>query len=162
MPKRDAQLQFQKWAKQYGPIYSLILGTKTLIVLSSDQTVKDLLDKRSNNYSDRQEMYVGQELCSGNLRLLMMGYNPKWRSFRKMVHALLNTTAAKAYVPYQLLENKQMLYQMLEEPDRFLQNIRRYSNALTTTMVFGWRTPTYEDAKMQQLFDGFSKFADIN
>lgn len=74
MPKRDAHLQFQKWAKEYGPVYSLILGTKTLIVLSSDQAVKDLLDKKSAIYSDRQDMYIGQELCSGGLRVLMMVY----------------------------------------------------------------------------------------
>lgn len=72
MPTRDAHLQFQKWAEEYGPIYSLILGTKTLIVLSSDEAVKDLLDKRSGIYSHRQEMYIGQTLCSGDLRLLMM------------------------------------------------------------------------------------------
>lgn len=74
MPKRDAHLQFQKWAKEYGPVYSLILGTKTLIVLSSDQAVKDLLDKKSAIYSDRQDMYIGQELCYGGLRVLMMVY----------------------------------------------------------------------------------------
>ena len=72
MPSRDVHLQFQKWAQEYGPIYSLILGTKTLIVLSSDETVKELLDRRSGIYSDRQEMYIGQELCSGGLRMLMM------------------------------------------------------------------------------------------
>lgn len=72
MPARDAHLQFQKWAEEYGPIYSLILGNKTLIVLSSDEAVTDLLDKRSGIYSHRQEMYIGQTLCIGNLRLLMM------------------------------------------------------------------------------------------
>lgn len=61
-----------------------------------------------------------------------------------------------------MLENKQMLYQFLQEPENFLHHIRRYSNALTTTMVFGWRTSTYEDEKMKQLFDGFSQFADLN
>jgi hypothetical protein len=81
---------------------------------------------------------------------------------RKMVHNLLNQNVAKKYVPYQMLENKQMLNDLLDTPDDFLEHIRRYSNALTTSMVFGWRTPTYADAKMQQLFDGFSKFADIN
>lgn len=44
MPQRDAHLQFTKWADEYGPIYSLMLGTRVLIVLSSDQAVKDLLD----------------------------------------------------------------------------------------------------------------------
>lgn len=72
MPTQDAHKQFQKWAEEYGPVYSLILGTKTLIVLSSAEAVKDLLDKRSAIYSDRPEMYIGQDLGSGGLRLLMM------------------------------------------------------------------------------------------
>lgn len=72
MPTRDAHLQFEKWACEYGPIYSLMLGTKVLIVLSSDEAVKELLDRRSGIYSDRQDMYIGQTLCSGDLRLLMM------------------------------------------------------------------------------------------
>jgi len=79
-----------------------------------------------------------------------------------MVHNLLNQNIAKNYVPYQMLENKQMLYDLLESPNDFLKHIRRYSNALTTSMVFGWRTPTYADRKMQQLFDGFNEFAEIN
>lgn len=72
MPKRDVHLQFEKWAREYGPVYSIMLGTKCLVVLSSDEAVKELLDKRSGTYSHRQEMYIGQTLCSGDLRLLMM------------------------------------------------------------------------------------------
>ena len=53
MPKRDAGLQFEKWAREYGPVYSLMIGTKCLIVLSSHEAVKDLLDKKSGIYSDR-------------------------------------------------------------------------------------------------------------
>ena len=49
-----------------------MLGTKVLIVLSSDEAVKELLDRRSGIYSDRQDMYIGQTLCSGDLRMLMM------------------------------------------------------------------------------------------
>ncbi|KFY21112.1 hypothetical protein V491_03152 [Pseudogymnoascus sp. VKM F-3775] len=162
MPKRDAHLQFQKWAKEYGPVYSLILGTKTLIVLSSDQAVKDLLDKKSAIYSDRQDMYIGQELCSGGLRVLMMKYGPTWRMSRKLTHNLLNVSSARSYVPYQMLENKQMLNEILYEPQNVLQAIRRYSNSLTTAMTFGWRTPSNNDPMLQQLFSGFEKFAVLN
>jgi hypothetical protein len=48
MPTRDAHLQFQAWAEEYGPVYSLILGTKTMIVLSSHEAVKGV----SNFYMD--------------------------------------------------------------------------------------------------------------
>lgn len=72
MPHRDPHKQFQKWAQEYGPVYSLILGTRVFIILSSDVAVKDLLDKRSGIYSSRPNMYVAQHLCSGDLRVAMM------------------------------------------------------------------------------------------
>lgn len=47
-----------------------------MIVLSSDEAVKDLLDKRSGNYSDRPDMYIGQTIASGGLRLVVMVSHP--------------------------------------------------------------------------------------
>jgi len=72
MPSRDIHKQFQKWAQEYGPVYSLILGTQTWVVLSNDEAIKELIDRRSAIYSSRLDMYVGQTLCSGGLRFLMM------------------------------------------------------------------------------------------
>ena len=43
-----------------------------MIVLSSDAAVKDLLDRRSGNYSDRPDMFIGQKIASGDLRLVVM------------------------------------------------------------------------------------------
>lgn len=72
MPKKHAHLQFQKWAEEYGPVYSIMFGPRVAIVLSSDVAVKDLLDKRSAIYSGRPEMYMGQDIMSGGLRPLFM------------------------------------------------------------------------------------------
>ena len=72
MPKEDPHLQFQKWAREYGGVYSLMLGTRTMIVLSSDKAVKDLLDKKSAIYSGRPDLYTGQTLLSGGKRMVMM------------------------------------------------------------------------------------------
>lgn len=55
-----------------------------------------------------------------------------------------------------------MLNDILISPDDVLEHIRRYSNSLTTSMTFGWRTPTKDDPKLLQLFDGFNEFAVIN
>ncbi|OJD35711.1 cytochrome p450 [Diplodia corticola] len=150
IPSENQHEQFQKWAKQYGPIYSLIMGTKTLIVLNNDQVVKDLLDKRSAIYSDRMEMYTTGEIASGGLRMLAM--------MRKMNHALLNVNVAKSYVPYQDLENKQMLVELLDDPDSLLQHVRRYSSSLVASIVFGWRTPSYDNAKLNEFYSAFGEF----
>ncbi|KAF1845289.1 cytochrome P450 [Cucurbitaria berberidis CBS 394.84] len=160
MPKEKAHLQFQKWAEEYGPVYSLILGTKVMIVLSSDQAIKDLLDKRSGIYSSRPDMYIGR-VVSGGLRMLLMEYGGTWRMIRKIVHNNLNIKAARTYVPYQDLENKAMLVGFLETPDLFIEHIRRYTNSLTTQMIFGFRTTSIHDPKLKQLFDGFEKFSKV-
>ena len=65
-------MQFEKWAREYGPIYSLMLGTKVMIVLNSDQAIKDLLDKKGAIYSSRPEAYIAQDVLSGGLRILFM------------------------------------------------------------------------------------------
>jgi len=52
-----------------------------MIILSSDQAIKDLLDKRSAIYSDRMDLYIGQTLVSGGLRILMMVSRAIWDLF---------------------------------------------------------------------------------
>jgi hypothetical protein len=71
---------------------------------------------------------------------------------RRIVHNNLNIKAAKTYVPYQDLENKNMLLGLLETPDMFIDHIRRYTNSLTTQMIFGFRTTSIHDPKLKQLF----------
>jgi cytochrome P450 len=139
IPARDTHLQFQKWAKEYGPIYTLMVGTKTLIVLSSDQAVKDLMDKKSNIYSSRPDLYVVSDLISGGYRMLFMKYAQQWRMIRKMIHSLLNVQAARTYVPYQDLENKQMLNDLLNTPDDFVNHMRRY-RTLWSELIKGMPT----------------------
>ncbi|KAL7623161.1 hypothetical protein AAE478_006842 [Parahypoxylon ruwenzoriense] len=160
MPKEKGHLQFQKWAEEYGPVYSLILGTQVMIVLSSDKAIKDLLDKRSSNYSSRPEMYLANTV-SGGFRMLLMKYGETWRMVRKLVHNNLNVKAARTYVPYQDLENKAMLLGFLEQPVQFIDHIRRYTNSLSTQMLFGFRTTSIEDPKLKQLYHGFEKFCEV-
>ena len=79
-------------------------------------------------------------------------YGDTWRMVCKIVHNNLNIKAARTYVPYQDLENKNMLIGFLEKPDLFADHIRRYTNSLTTQMIFGFRTTRIHDPKLKQLF----------
>ncbi|KAI8624784.1 cytochrome P450 [Xylariaceae sp. FL1651] len=158
LPTSQPHKQFQKWAEEYGPVFSLVLGTQVLIVLSSDTAIKELFDKRSAIYSDRLEMYIGQTLCSGGYRFLMLRYGNNWRMFRRLGHQLLNARASKMYIPYQLLESKQLLYEMLHKPEKIFESFRRYSNSLSTHIIYGWRTVRHDDPRLLQVFEGFYNF----
>jgi cytochrome P450 len=139
IPDEKRYIQFEKWAREYGPVYSIMLGTKVMIVLNSDQAVKDLVDKRGAIYSSRPEAYIAQNVISGGLRVLFMvcgslrlshvnavlitrpqPNNEVWKMARKFVHRILGVTAARSYVPYQDLENKALLLGILESPANFI------------------------------------------
>jgi hypothetical protein len=72
IPSKGRHLQFEKWAREYGPVYSLMLGTKAMVVLNSDVAAKDLLDKRGAIYSSRPENFIAQDVLSGGFRILFM------------------------------------------------------------------------------------------
>ncbi|KAI1812661.1 cytochrome P450 [Poronia punctata] len=161
IPTRKRHLQFEKWAREYGPIYSLMLGTKVTIVLNSDQAVKDLVDKRGAIYSSRPEAYMAQDILSGGMRVLFMPNDGVWKTVRKFVHGILGVTAARTYVPYQDLENKAMLLGFLERPGDFIDHLRRYTASLTTQMTFGFRIKSIQDANFKDAFDIFDRESEL-
>jgi hypothetical protein len=59
------------------PIYSLILGTRKVIVLNTDQGVKDLLDKKGSIYSSRPDSYI-TDIATGGLSFAMMVRYTTW------------------------------------------------------------------------------------
>lgn len=80
---------------------------------------------------------------------------------RKMMHSILNINAAKGYVPYQDLENKQMLRDILEQPQHFISHIGRFTTSVTTQMVYGFRTSSIHDGKLRQLYHGVERWSEV-
>lgn len=90
-----------------------------------------------------------------------MHYGPRWRMIRKILHSMLHVSVAKRYVPYQSLESKQMLQEILDSPEGLLESLQRYSNSLTTQMTFGWRTISNQDPKLVVLFESVDRFEQL-
>ncbi|KAK8060326.1 cytochrome P450 [Apiospora saccharicola] len=156
VPKENPHLQMKKWAEEYGPVFSLMLGTQATIVLSSDQAVKDLLDKRGSIYNSRPDLYIAR-IVSNNHRMLFM-HGDRWRVIHKLFHVILNVRAAKAYVPYQDLEAKRLMCGLLDEPDLWIDHVRRFTTSLVTQMVYGFRTTSIHDPKLRHLYDVVDEF----
>ncbi|CAH0024660.1 unnamed protein product [Clonostachys rhizophaga] len=132
-----------------------------MIVLSSDDAVTDVLVKKSGNYSDRPDMFIGQKIASGNLRLVVMRYGDNWRMIHRMIHNVMNIKAAVTYVPYQDLENKFLLEGLLDTPADFLAHIRRFTYSLSTQMIFGYRCVNNRDPNLLQLFESFENWGKL-
>lgn len=70
-----------------------------------------------------------------------------------MVHNILNIKAAITYVPYQDLENKIFLANLLDTPNDLLYHLRRFTYSLSTQMIFGYRCTDNKDPNLLQLFE---------
>ena len=95
--KDDPTGLLREWAREYGELFMTKSGSTTFIWLNSMEAVKELFDRRSNIYSDRQPMpmaleaarFVSQRVkltSSGGNRVTFMRYGKRWRTVRGVLH----------------------------------------------------------------------------
>ncbi|KIJ62861.1 hypothetical protein HYDPIDRAFT_30007 [Hydnomerulius pinastri MD-312] len=116
-------LTYADWSKKYGDIlYVEILGQKMLI-LNSEKVADELLDKRSQNYSDRPQVpmvtLMGWEFNTG-----LLPYGPLWRKQRKVMHQALNLQAMIKYRHIQLNNVRQLVRNILQVPDEMEAHLK--------------------------------------
>ena len=65
-------------------------------------------------------------------RFLLMPYSPDWRKLRAIVHRLLTPKSSNTFMPSQLFEAKQLLWDILTDnanQKNFYMHIRRYTTS---------------------------------
>ncbi|KAI5889190.1 cytochrome P450 [Schizophyllum commune H4-8] len=144
VPTKGTYLQFTKWAREYGEIYSIKMGSGTAIILSGPAVLKELLDKQSAYTSDRPEFSLFD--VSMSVIYEAPHFNPyeKWRKLRKASQMLLAPSVVKTYQPLQEGESTQLAFDLLESPERFFDHISRYGNSLVLAILYGRRSPRIE------------------
>ena len=136
------QKQLKKWANEYGEIMQVQIGWENWVFLNSPQAVKDIMDRQSAVTSGRAPMPVGSDLISGGMRFLFMGYTPTWRKLRTIVHKLLTPKVSNTFMPSQLFEAKQLVYDLLTDnanQEDFYMHVRRYTTSVVMTSTYGRR-----------------------
>ncbi|KII84423.1 hypothetical protein PLICRDRAFT_671374 [Plicaturopsis crispa FD-325 SS-3] len=150
-PKEHAHLRLSEWAKVYGDIYSLKLGPGTAIIVSSAAAVKNLLDKHSGTTSDRPASHMADDIADG-LNMVMTRYSDTWRALRKTAHAILTPQQTAKHLPIQKAEAIQLSYDILKDPKGFFNHIKRYSNSVIVSVLYGKRCPRYESETTTAFF----------
>ncbi|KAK7040225.1 hypothetical protein VNI00_010031 [Paramarasmius palmivorus] len=115
-PGKYPHLKFTEWARQYGGIFSLKIGSQTIIVLNTMEHAKGLLDKRNATTANRPRNHVfgmvGKEHA-----FAYTAANSAWRAQRKIANTVLAPTALPAHAPLQYAETCQTLYDILHTPE---------------------------------------------
>ncbi|KAF2795103.1 cytochrome P450 [Melanomma pulvis-pyrius CBS 109.77] len=148
-----------KWAEQYGGIFSLKRFRNTTIVITDWKLIKALVDKKSALYSYRPASKVA-DLITGGDHILMMQYGETWRTMRKMIHQFfMESRCEKEHWKVQEAEASQMLYDFLTDPDAHMNHPKRFSNSITMSLVFGFRTKSVNDSYLTRLYSLMEKWS---
>ncbi|OAP60131.1 hypothetical protein AYL99_05133 [Fonsecaea erecta] len=160
LPLKKLFLKFHEWQGQYGPVVGLKFGPLNVVVLSNYKPVRELYDKRGNIYSSRPDSYVGNELiCPNEVHILFQPYGPAWRMLRKAAAGFLNVKGFEALLPLQEAEASQVMYDIMQSPEKWYEHVRRYAAAVILEAVYGQRGATYDDPRVQGFYEIQTNFA---
>ncbi|KAI3506932.1 hypothetical protein L1887_21585 [Cichorium endivia] len=81
-----------KIADDYGPVYSLRLGSRRALVVSSWQMVKECFTTNDRNFAARPNMAVSRHMIYNNAGFALASYGPYWREIRKLATLELFTS----------------------------------------------------------------------
>ncbi|KAG1883455.1 cytochrome P450 [Suillus subluteus] len=136
-------LAYTEWGKQYGDIvYSHLFG-QHIIVINSEKVAIELLEKRSYNYSDRPELPTN-DLLGFDFNTILMRYGARWRRQRRIFHQAFRAEAALSYRPMQQQKAQQLMSNMLDTPEEFVNHIRVFSSSVIMSASYDYDTK-YDD-----------------
>ncbi|KAI9709926.1 MAG: hypothetical protein M1820_003004 [Bogoriella megaspora] len=137
IPPEHSWLKFKQWSDKYGSLMRLSLGGQNHYVASTEKVANDLLRKRGNLYSSRDQLPAAAQLLSRNLRPLFLPYNSIWREGRRFMHQVANSQVADTYEPTLALESVRLLKDLIRDPRKYDHWFRRYSTSVVFRLAFG-------------------------
>ncbi|KIJ18054.1 hypothetical protein PAXINDRAFT_37605, partial [Paxillus involutus ATCC 200175] len=132
-------LTYAEWSKTYMVGHSCIgyyiivdhvpntSCDQEIIVLNSEEVAVELLEKRSNKYSDRP-LFTLADLCLFGYGFgcewspVLANYGPRLRQHRRLYHQFFCVSAALSYRPRQFETAHEMLAHILDEPTHYAEH----------------------------------------
>ncbi|KAG2337203.1 cytochrome P450 [Suillus weaverae] len=148
-------LTYTAWGKTYGKIiYSHILGID-LIIINSETTARELLDKRSNIYSDRPVIRTN-ELAGLAFNTVLLPYGETLRRHRKIFHQVLRAEVSVSYHEMYSCYANELVINLLNASSDLQQQTEVYTGSLIMAVTYGHPARGSEDpflARAHELMD---------
>ncbi|KAI0826662.1 cytochrome P450 [Trametes gibbosa] len=136
---KEFWLRVASWAQEYGNVIHLRLFNQDLVFLSSIETAVDLLEKRGAVYADRLQTTMASELCGVSKIIAFTSYNhPNYQRERRMMHHALAPAKMQTYHPLMTDETSKFLKTMLDSPENYVHNIKRFTGSQIMSIVYGY------------------------
>ncbi|KAG1842006.1 cytochrome P450 [Suillus subalutaceus] len=137
---------YTHWGATYGElVYSRLLNQE-IILINTEKVARDLLERRSNNYSDRPGILcLTNDFFGWSFNSVMIKYNDRWRLHRRLFHQAFRPEAAYTYQTMQLRKGRELLNNLLEDPANWIAHLQTHSASIIMSVVYGYEIGPRDD-----------------
>ncbi|EIW76051.1 cytochrome P450 [Coniophora puteana RWD-64-598 SS2] len=162
LPLKNEARVYNQWAKQYGDlVHANVLG-RHLVFINSAQIANDLFEKRSVNYSDRNELPMINDLMGWDWSFGHMPYGDRWKKHRKMFEKQFKPAVAPTYWPIQRKEAHALIRNLLDSPNDRQEHLRQNAASVIMNVIYGIQIAPQNDRYIdiaEEALDGMAKAA---
>ncbi|KAK1235401.1 hypothetical protein PQX77_001384, partial [Marasmius sp. AFHP31] len=142
---------YSQWAERFGEVFHLKVFNDHTIVLNSHEAITELLEKRSQNYSDRPDMPMLVELIGGGWQIAFMRYSDSWRLHRKTFHQAFQGPSLPDYYDVQRGAVSNLVEKLATAPEAFVDHINHFAGFIILKIIYGYTLKTKDDAYLEMV-----------
>ncbi|XP_007444790.1 cytochrome P450 2C55-like, partial [Python bivittatus] len=150
---------YRKLTKKYGPVFTIWLGPKPMVVVCGYEAVKDALVTHSEEFGGRPSIPIINQLTKG---YGLISEDVKWRTLRRfMLSTLRNFGMGKKSMAERISEEALCLVEKMAasegQPFDFIPATTAAASNVMCSVVFGNRF-SYEDKNFMELLETLKAF----
>ncbi|KAK0452037.1 cytochrome P450 [Desarmillaria tabescens] len=158
LPRVSPWNTFAMWSKQYGSaiIHYRIFG-RHFVVLNNVEAALDVLEHRSNIYSDRPVVWMYNELAERGMSVFSVSsQHPHHKIYRRILQSGLNPRAVQSYRGILERELHILLDGLLHTPESYAKHLRRNAGAVVLDLAYGWPVTSDDDYFVSLMEEAFA------
>ncbi|KIK95905.1 hypothetical protein PAXRUDRAFT_826534 [Paxillus rubicundulus Ve08.2h10] len=135
---------YTEWKATYGDMLYARLLNQEFVILNTQSDAVELLEKRSQNYSDRSFIATIEPYGMG-CNFALERYGDHWRLCRRIFHQTFREKAALTFRPMQLRTSRQMIINIVDDPDQYSSHYSTFSAAVAMSAVYDYEPSPRND-----------------
>ncbi|KAG6827613.1 hypothetical protein H0H92_011103 [Tricholoma furcatifolium] len=154
LPSEQEWVTFAQWGQEFGEICSATVFGQPMIIVNSAKAAHEMLNKKSNIYSDRPVLEMGGNLVGWKNSLVLLPDGDRFRRFRRLFHSTIGSRATmkQQFSHVEESETHKFLQRLLTDPANLAAHVRHTAVAIIMRISHGYA--------VQEKNDPYVKIAD--
>ncbi|XP_068695896.1 cytochrome P450 1A1-like [Montipora foliosa] len=154
---KNPHLDFTEMAKEYGDVFSLMLGNRLVVVINGEQAIQETVIKHPTAFAGRPKLYTFQLANRLGNSLVLTDYSPRWRICRKMSVAGIKDFVKNTQILEEklLLESQRLVRHLQQQKDGPVDALMSFKCATANVIIhalFGVQR-SYDDEGLRKILD---------